>query len=177
MIRDRGSIPRRGVSCLCLRITSGKQATNCSHSMTVVITCTKQFLSHSMTTPCGRRDGSKGGRSCTRAGDFEQLPDGTGTVCFIYLMKKVDLSFQPFREGFFSLSWKCLTLPGSFLTVTHEIKIFINRSGRARTSLLSVLLKQEASDDWKSWQPVQADMKYDLLSSVIQIRTKDQVQL
>lgn len=112
-----------------------------------------------------------------RAGDFEQSPDGTGTVCFICLTKKVDLSFQPFREGFFSLSWKCLTSSGSFLTVTHEIKIFINYSGIARTSLLSVLLKQEASDDWKSWQPVQADMKNNLLSSVIQIRKKDQVQL
>lgn len=112
-----------------------------------------------------------------RAGDFEQLPDGTGTVCFIYLMKKEDLSLQPFIKGFFLLSWKCLTLPGSFLTVTHEIKIFINCRGIARTSLLSVLLKQEASDDWKSWQPVQADMKNNLLSSVIQIRKKDQVQL
>lgn len=130
-----------------------------------------------MTTVCVRRDGNKGGRSCTRAGDFEQFPDGTGTVCFIYLTKKVDLSFQPFREGFFSLSWKCLTSPGSFLTVSHEIKIFINYSGIARTSLLSVLLKQEASDDWKSWQPVQADMKNNLLSSVIEIRKKDQVQL
>lgn len=87
---------------------------------------TKQFLPHSMSTVCVRRDGNKGGRSCSRAGDFEQFPDGTGTVCFICLMEKVDLSFQPFRKGFFSLSWKCLTSPGSFLPVTHEIKIFIN---------------------------------------------------
>lgn len=92
-------------------------------------------------------------------------------------MKKVDLSFKSFIQGFFSLSWKCFTLPGRFLTVTHEIKIFISYSGVARTSLLLVLLKQEASDDWKSWQPVQVDVKNNLLSPVIQIRTKDEVQL
>lgn len=93
-----------------------------------------------------REEGSRW--PCSGAGDFEQLPDGTGAVCFICRMKKVDLSFKSFRQGFFSLSWKCLTLPGGFLTVTHEIKIFICYSGIARTSLLSVLLKQEASDDW-----------------------------
>lgn len=70
-----------------------------------------------------------------------------------------------------------MTLPGCFLTVTHEIKIFIGCSGIDRTPLLPVLLKQEASDDWKSWQPVQADVKNNLLSSVTQIRMKDQIQL
>lgn len=85
--------------------------------------------------------------------DFEQVPGGTGTVCFICLKKKVHLSFKSFRQGFFSLSWKCLRLPGGSLTITQEIKIFISHSGIARTSLLSVLLKQEPSDDWESWQP------------------------
>ena len=81
------------------------------------------------------------GWPCTGAGGFEQLPDGTSAICFICLVKKVDLSFKSFIQGFFSLSWKCLTLPGGFLTVTHEIKIFISYSGIARTSLLLVLLK------------------------------------
>lgn len=109
--------------------------------------------------------------------DFGQLPDGTCALCFICLLEKVDLSFKSSREVFFSLSWKCLTLPGTFLTVTHEIKIFINYSGIARASLLSVLLEQEASDDWMSWQPVKADMENNLLSSVIQVKAKDLVQL
>jgi len=122
-----------------------------------------------------REEGS--GWPCTGAGAFKQLPDGTSTVQFICVMKKVDLSFRSFRQGFISLSWKCLTSPGSFLTVTHEIKIFISYNGTARTSLFSVLLKQEANGDWKSWQPVQSDVKNNLLSLVIQIRTKDHVQL
>lgn len=74
----------------------------------------------------------------TRTGTFEHLPDGTSTACFICLMKKVDLSFKSFRQGFFSLSWKCLPLSGGFLTVTYEIKIFISYSRIARTPVSSV---------------------------------------
>lgn len=39
-------------------------------------------------------------------------------------------------------------------------------------SFISVLLKHEASDDGRSWQPVQDDMKNNLLSLAIEIRTK-----
>lgn len=121
------------------RKTSHKALTEHDSSNCLYKTNSAMLLEHFMCECTQRRDRKReegSGWLYTGAGAVKPPPDGTGSVwCFICLAKKADLSLNSFRQGFFSLFWKCLTVPGCFLTVTHEIKIFISCSGIARTPL------------------------------------------